>query len=151
MTHEGHARAGFPESPVRRHGRVLFASILVLAAVPAAAQGERPCHPGVPDSGDAARAEPAADLSVTVTNQTRRRIEQIALREPDGIERDSDAFGYDGLAPGRRRTFIVPGGAAACTYEISVLFEEKEEDCCSDPMPIGQQDLCDDPRIVVRD
>ncbi|WP_319798871.1 hypothetical protein [Nitrobacter sp.] len=101
--------------------------------------------------GSAARAAPAADLAVTVTNKTRRRVEQIALREPDGIERDSDAFGYDGLAPGRRRTFIIPGGAGICTYEISVLFEEKEEDCCSDPLPIGQQNLCDDPRIVVHD
>lgn len=101
--------------------------------------------------GSAARAAPAADLTVTVTNKTRRRIEQIALREPDGIERDSDAFGYDGLAPGRRRTFSIPGGAGVCAYEISVLFEEKEEDCCGEPLPIGQQNLCDDPRIFIHD
>ncbi|MBB5708441.1 MULTISPECIES: hypothetical protein [Sphingopyxis] len=99
--------------------------------------------------GTAARAAPAADLTVTVTNKTRRRVEEIALREPDDIELNSDAFGYEGLAPGRRRTFTIPGGV--CTYEISVLFEEKEEDCCSDPLPIGQQNLCDDPRIVVHD
>ncbi|MGV7120823.1 hypothetical protein [Sphingopyxis sp. 550A] len=101
--------------------------------------------------GTAARAAPAADLAVTVTNKTRRRVEQIALREPDDIELNSDAFGYDGLAPGRRRTFTIPGGGGVCTYEISVLFEEKEEDCCNDPLPIGQQNLCDDPRIVVHD
>lgn len=101
--------------------------------------------------GTAARAAPAADLKVAVTNRSRRRLEQLALREPDGIESDSDAFGYDGLAPGRTRTFTIPGGADVCTYEISVLFEEKEEDCCSDPMPIAQQNLCDDPRIIVHD
>ena len=101
--------------------------------------------------GSAARAAPAADLRVTVTNKSRRRIEQIALREPDSIESDPDAFGYDGLAAGRQRTFAIPGGAGVCTWEISVLFEEKEEDCCSDPVPIGQQNLCDDPRIIVRD
>lgn len=101
--------------------------------------------------GSTARAAPAADLKVTVANKSPRRIEQIALREPDDIELDSDAFGYDGLAPGRKRTFTIPGGAGVCTWEISVLFAEKEEDCCSDPLPIGQQNLCDDPRIIVHD
>jgi hypothetical protein len=101
--------------------------------------------------GTAVRVAPAADLKVTVTNKSRRRLEQLALREPDSIESDSDTFGYDGLTPGRTRTFTIPGGAGVCTYEISVLFEEKEEDCCSDPMPIGQQDLCGDPRIIVHD
>jgi hypothetical protein len=101
--------------------------------------------------GSAARATRGADLKVTVTNKSRRRLEQVALREPDSIESDSDAFGYDGLAPGRQRTFTIPGGAGVCTWEISILLEEKEEDCCSDPHPIGQQNLCDDPRIVVHD
>src|SRR3546814_2987901 len=81
--------------------------------------------------------------------ETHRRIEDIALREPDGIELDSEPFGYDGLAPGHRRAFTIPGGAGVCTYEILVLFEE--EDCCSDPLPIGLQNLCDDPHIVVHD
>lgn len=101
--------------------------------------------------GTAALAAPAADLKVTVTNKSRRRIEQIALREPDDIELNSDAFGYDGLAPGRQRSFTIPGGAGVCAYEIFVLFQEKEEDCCSDPLPIAFPNLCDDPRIIVHD
>src|SRR5690606_42099017 len=72
--------------------------------------------------GTAARAAPAADLIVTATNKARRRVEQIALREPDDIELDSDTFGYDGLAPGRQRTFTISGGAGVCTYGFSVLF-----------------------------
>ena len=94
----------------------------------------------------------AADLSVMAVNKTDRRIEQIALREPDGIELDSDIFGYDGLAPRQWRAFTIPRGAGVCTYEISILFEAKKEaDCCSDPLPIGVRNLCDDPRIVVHD
>jgi hypothetical protein len=115
-----------------------------LAGVAAAAR------PLIALCGTAARAAPAADLKVTVTNKSRRRVEQIALREPGDIELNSDAFGYDGLAPGRQRSFTIPGGAGVCTYEISVLFAEKEEDCCSDPRPIGQQNLCADPRILVQ-
>lgn len=88
---------------------------------------------------------------MTATNKTRQRVEQIALREPDGIESDSDALGYDGLAPGGRRSFIIPGGAGVCSYEVSVLFEQAGEDCCSDPRPIGHQNLCDDPRIFIHD
>jgi hypothetical protein len=101
--------------------------------------------------GTAALAAPAADLEVTATNKTRRRLVQLALREPDGIELNSDAFGYDGLAPGRQRSFTISGGAGVCTYEISVLFQEKEEDCCSEPLPIAVQNLCDDPRIIIHD
>lgn|GEM_PF-5390834 len=96
----------------------------------------------------AARAAPA-DLSVTVANRSRRRITQLALRDLDSIELDTDAFGYDGLAPGRERTFTIPGGAGICAYEISVSFAEKE--CCSDPRPIGQQNLCDDPLLAIHD
>lgn len=120
---------------------LLVALALATTAAPGRALERDPHHAGVD----------AADLKVTVTNKSRRRIEQIALREPDDIELDSDAFGYDGLAPGRQRTFTIPGGTAVCTWEVSVLFAEKEEDCCSDPLPIGQQNLCNDPRIVVRD
>jgi hypothetical protein len=98
--------------------------------------------------GSAARASPA-DLSVTVTNRSRRRITQIALRDLDSIELDTDSFGYDGLAPGQERTFTIPGGAGICAYEISVSFAEKE--CCSDPRPVGQQNLCDDPRLAIHD
>ncbi|MCM8730890.1 hypothetical protein ACFO8O_07895 [Hephaestia sp. GCM10023244] len=101
--------------------------------------------------GTAARAAPADDLKVAVTNKTRRRLVQLALRDLDSIELDSDTFGYGGLAPGRQRTMTIPGGAGICAYEISVLFAEKEEDCCSDPLPIAIQNLCDDPRIIVHD
>src|SRR3546814_3717615 len=79
--------------------------------------------------GSQARLDPpAADLTATAVNKTRRRVEQIALRNLDDIELDSDAFGYDGLAPGSGRTFTIAGGARVCAYEIFVLFEEKEED-----------------------
>jgi len=130
-----------PTSKIDRMPLLLVALVLAAAAVPGRALDLDPRHDGID----------TADLSVTVTNKSRRRVEQIALREPDGIERDSDAFGYDGLAPGRQRTFTVAGGAGVCTYEISVLFEGKDEDCCSDPLPIGQQNLCDDPRIIIHD
>src|SRR3546814_5671940 len=79
--------------------------------------------------GSQARLDPpAADLTATAVNKTRRRVEQIALRNLDDIELDSDAFGYDGLAPGSGRTFTIAGGAGGCAYEIFVLFEEKDED-----------------------
>src|SRR3546814_4491278 len=86
---------------------LLVALVLAAAAVPGRALDLDPRHDGID----------TADLSVTVTNKSRRRVEQIALREPDGIERDSDAFGYDGLAPGRQRTFTVAGGAGVCRSE----------------------------------
>lgn len=116
-----------------------MALVLTAVATPGWPQ-DRESHPDVVDP---------ADLRVLAVNETHRRIEDIALREPDGIELDSEPFGYDGLAPGHRRAFTIPGGAGVCTYEILVLFEE--EDCCSDPLPIGLQNLCDDPRIVVHD
>src|SRR3546814_10574724 len=113
---------GMPTSKIDRMPLLLVALVLAAAAVPGRALDLDPRHDGID----------TADLSVTVTNKSRRRVEQTALREPDGIERDSDAFGYYVLAPGRQRTFTVAGGAGVCTYEISVLFEGKDEDCCSD-------------------
>lgn len=101
--------------------------------------------------GTAAQAQPPADLTVTAVNEARRNVANLALREPGSIEIDFDTFGYEGLAAGRQREFTIAGGAGVCTYEILVEYEEKEEDCCSDPLPTGQQNLCDDPRIVIHD
>src|SRR3546814_18490983 len=54
--------------------------------------------------GSQARLDPpAADLTATAVNQTRRRVEQIALRNLDDIELDSDALGSHALAPGSGR------------------------------------------------
>src|SRR3546814_8442812 len=78
---------GMPTSKIDRMPLLLVALVLAAAAVPGRALDLDPRHDGID----------TADLSVTVTNKSRRRVEQIALREPDGIERDSDAFGYDGL------------------------------------------------------
>lgn len=112
---------------------------------------ETAARPVIALCSTAGRAIAAADLEVAVTNKTSRRVEQIALREPDDIELNTDGFGYDGLAPGGRHVFTVAGGAGVCTYEISVVFEDTDEGCCSDPIPIGQQDLCNDPRILIHD
>src|SRR3546814_20952150 len=86
--------------------------------------------------GSQARLDPpAADLTATAVNKTRRRVEQIALRNLDDLELDHDAFGYDGLAPGSGRTFPIAGGAGVCAHEIFVLFEAKEEACGEAPLP----------------
>src|SRR3546814_19971156 len=98
-----------PTSKIDRMPLLLVALVLAAAAVPGRALDLDPRHDGID----------TADLSVTVTNKSRRRVEQIALREPAGIERASDAFGSDVLAPGRQRPFTPLRGAGLCPSKTS--------------------------------
>ena len=88
-------------STIRKIYSFFVAFVLTAVATPDWALGREPHRDSVE----------AADLSVMAVNKTDRRIEQIALREPDGIELDSDIFGYDGLAPRQWRAFTIPRGA----------------------------------------
>jgi hypothetical protein len=65
---------------------------------------------------------------------------------------NSDAFGYETLAPGASRAFTIPGGRDICTFDISVLFvAEDDEECCSMGEPAGTQNLCENSEFVVHE
>jgi hypothetical protein len=97
------------------------------------------------------RAATAADLEVRVTNKGKLPLQSLAVREPGSIVSDSDLFGYEPLAHSKSRTFTIPDGRKICTYEIAVLFQEDDDECCSDPIPVATQDLCKDSEIIVGD
>jgi hypothetical protein len=93
--------------------------------------------------------KPASDLDVTVTNGSKRVLQSFAYSEAGANSFDRDAFGYETLAPGASRTFTIPNGRTVCTFDLSVLFEEEE--CCSDLLPAGTQNLCENSAFVVHD
>lgn len=96
--------------------------------------------------------KPASDLDVTVTNAAARPLQSLAWSEAGMGWFDSDAFGYEPLPPGESRTFTISGGRDVCTFDLSVLFvEEDDEECCSMGDPAGTQDLCENSEFVVHD
>lgn len=96
--------------------------------------------------------KPASDLDVKVTNKATKALESFAYSEAGVGDLNSDAFGYETLAPGASREFTIPGGRDICTFDISVLFvAEDDEECCSDPLPAGTQNLCENSAFIVHD
>lgn len=96
--------------------------------------------------------KPASDLDVTVTNKAKKPLQSFAYAQAGVNSFDSDAFGYEKLEPGASRTFTIPGGRDICTFDLAVTFaEEDEDDCCSDPTPVGTQNLCESTEFVVHD
>jgi hypothetical protein len=96
--------------------------------------------------------KPAGDLDVTVTNEAKRPLQSFAYSETGVGSFDSDAFGYETLKPRASRTFTIPGGRAVCTFDLAVTFAgADDEECCSDPMPVGTQNLCENSAFVVHD
>lgn len=92
---------------------------------------------------------PANDLDVKVTNKTAKALESFAYSEAGVGDFNGDTFGYEPLAPGTSREFTIPGGRDICTFDIAVIFEEEE--CCSDPLTAGTQNLCENSAFVVHD
>ncbi|MGB3538299.1 MAG: hypothetical protein WBA42_09075 [Mesorhizobium sp.] len=96
--------------------------------------------------------KPASDLDVTVTNKATKALESFAYSQAGVNELNSDAFGYETLAPGASREFTIPGGRDICTFDISVIFvAEDDEECCSMGEPAGTQNLCENAEFVVHD
>lgn len=96
--------------------------------------------------------KPASDLDVKVTNKATKALESFAYSEAGVGDLNSDAFGYETLAPGASRAFTIPGGRDICTFDISVLFvAEDDEECCSMGEPAGTQNLCENSEFVVHD
>jgi len=94
--------------------------------------------------------KPAGDLDVKVTNEAKLPLQSFAYSEAGVSSFDSDAFGYESLEPGESRTFTIPGGRDICTFDLAVTFvEEEDEECCSDPAPVGTQNLCENSVFVV--
>lgn len=95
---------------------------------------------------------PVDDLDVTVTNKARLPLQSFAYSEAGVNDFDSDSFGYEPLAPGESRTFTIPNGRTMCSFDVSVLFEEEEdEECCSMGAPAGTQNLCENSEFIVHD
>ncbi|CAM5603561.1 hypothetical protein ATER59S_05527 [Aquamicrobium terrae] len=96
--------------------------------------------------------KPAGDLDVTVTNKAKHPLQSLAWSEAGVNSFDSDAFGYEPLEPGASRTFTIVGGRDICTFDISVVFaDEDEEECCGDGVPAGTQNLCENSEFAVHD
>src|SRR3546814_15540353 len=92
-------RSGMRQSATLTAPLLLLTLVLGAAAAPAQAQDD------LLHRGSLARPDPpAADLTATAVNKTRRRREQLALRNLADIQLGSDALDYDGLAAGRGRT-----------------------------------------------
>lgn len=95
---------------------------------------------------------PAGALDVTVTNKAAKVLESFGWSQAGVNDFDSDAFGYDMLAPGESRKFTIPGGRDICTFDLAVTFASDDEDeCCSDPLPVGTQNLCENAEVVILD
>jgi hypothetical protein len=90
-------------------------------------------------------------LAVTVTNAAKLPLQSFSYSRAGVNSFDSDTFGYEPLAPGASRTFTIPDGHSICTFDVAVLFVEDEEECCSDPLPVGTQNLCEDSEFTVKD
>lgn len=96
--------------------------------------------------------KPASDLDVTVTNKAKRPLQSFAYSQAGVNDFNSDTFGYETLASGASRAFTIPGGRDICSFDISVLFvEADEEECCSMGEPVGTQNLCENSEFVVHD
>ncbi len=94
--------------------------------------------------------KPAGDLDATLTNKAKRPLQSFVWSEAgmNNFE-GGDEFDPEPLAPGASWTFTIPDGRKICTYDIAVIFEEEE--CCSDPLPAGTQNLCKNAEFVVHD
>src|SRR3546814_14871718 len=91
-------RSGMRQSATLTAPLLLLTLVLGAAAAPAQAQDD------LLHRGSQARLDPpAAELTATAVNKTRRRLEQMALRNLDDLALDSDAVGYDGLGTGQGR------------------------------------------------
>jgi hypothetical protein len=95
--------------------------------------------------------KPANDLDVTVTNKARLPLQSFAYSEAGVNSFDSGEFGNKTLEPGASRTFTISGGRDICTFDISVQFAKKDEECCSMGEPAGTQNLCESSEFVVHD
>jgi hypothetical protein len=94
--------------------------------------------------------KPASDLDVTLTNKAKRPLQSFVWSEAGANNFEGgDEFDPGPLASGASWTFIIPDGRKICTYDIAVIFEEEE--CCSDPLPAGTQNLCENSAFVVHD
>lgn len=96
-------------------------------------------------------AKPANDLEVTVTNKAKRPLQSFAYSEAGVNAFDGDSFGAEPLAPGASRTFVIPKGRSICTFDISVIFADDDEECCSMGEPAGTQNLCGNSTFIVHD
>lgn len=94
--------------------------------------------------------KPASDLDVTVTNKAKLPLHSFSYSQAGVNDFNSDTFGYDPLVPGASRTFTIPDGRSICTFDISVIFiEADDEECCSMGEPAGTQNLCENSEFVV--
>lgn len=94
----------------------------------------------------------AGNLAVTVVNGTARALASVAIAEAGSDARDSGPFGTGELAPGATRSFTIRGGRDLCRFDFWLQFAEADdEECCSDPVFAGTQDLCASPEFIVRD
>ena len=94
--------------------------------------------------------KPASDLDVTLTNKAKRPLQSFVWSEAGANNFEGgDEFDPGPLASGASWTFTIPDGRKICTYDIAVIFEEEE--CCSDPLPAGTQNLCENSAFVVHD
>lgn len=94
-------------------------------------------------------SNPAADLEVKMTNKTSRLLESFTYSEAGMSEFNGDTFGSGTLVPGASWTFTIPNGRNICTFDMAVNFVEEE--CCSDPLPVGTQNLCENSEFLVHD
>jgi hypothetical protein len=94
--------------------------------------------------------KPASDLDVTLTNKTKRPLQSFVWSKAGANNFEGgDEFDPGPLSSGASWTFTIPDGRKICTYDIAVIFEEEE--CCSDPLPAGTQNLCENSAFVVHD
>lgn len=95
--------------------------------------------------------KPADDLDITVINKAALPLQSFAYSEAGVNSFDGGEFGNRPLAPGASRTLTIPDGRKICTFDISVIFVEDNEECCSMGKPAGTQNLCKTSTFVVHD
>ena len=94
----------------------------------------------------------ASDLDVTVMNKASRPLHSLAYAEAGVASFDSDAFGYEPLEPGASRTFTIPEGRDICNFDLVVTFiEDDSGECCSEGVPAGTQNLCENAEFTIHE
>lgn len=91
---------------------------------------------------------PEDDLMVVVVNRADRPLVGLSLSEEGVSMFEGDAFGYDPLAPGDSRSFVIPNGRNICTYDLLVALEEEE--CCSEGDFVGGVNFCQNREFQVQ-
>lgn len=100
------------------------------------------------DDCDAPR--PASDLDVTMINRVKLPLQSFVYSKAGANNfYGGDEFVPEPLAPGASWAFTIPDGRNICTFIMAVIFEEEE--CCSDPLPVGTQNLCENSEFIVHD